>query len=272
MVGPTSVKAQLPDSAQVADSLSQRDSLRGQNELQAMDWMRTTMPDDVVMHLRHLTSAFPDTPDGMGLIATGMAEAEIAADYVALAGRDSTSLNRMIGNMVHVLHAIDPNEVSSGFGLGYGFKRAAENVLIHAEMATTNEGASEGLMGHAPYVTGAARGALGRADEAIVMARRVQSATTARDALRLVDRLADLVRAMAWGDDADRDGRVGHVESESGLAQASYHLTVLERMEQFRVDALETASQSNPPDTASVDTTRAEAVRVDTLRVGRQRK
>ena len=36
---------------------------------------------------------------------------------------------------------------------------------------------------------------------------------------------------MAYGRDADRDGRIGYEESEMGLAQARYHLSLIMRVE-----------------------------------------
>jgi hypothetical protein len=36
---------------------------------------------------------------------------------------------------------------------------------------------------------------------------------------------------MAYGNDADRDGRIGYAESEMGLAQAGYHLALVRRVE-----------------------------------------
>lgn len=229
-VGPAPVAAQIADTMLVADSVSRVDSVTLVADSLLEPPYDAPLPEQSVLHLDHITGAYGDTPGGMGLIPTGMAEAEIAAEHVRLAGRDSTDLSNMTRHMAHVLHAIDPNEVGQGPGLGYGVKRAARGVLTHVALATDGEGVPGVLRFHAPYIESAARGAIGRADEAIEVARRVQRSTSAREAYRLIRQLDHLVRAMAYGDDRDGDGRIGYTQSESGLAQATYHLTLVRRV------------------------------------------
>lgn len=223
---PDSLRAEVVDSLAADVSAMAFDSIEGG----AADSVRIEpLPEEVILHMSHLLTTFSDTPGGMGLIDTGMSEAGIAAEYVRIAGEDSLNLRKMTSNMTHVIHAIDPSLVSSGQGLGYGVKRAAQAVAMHAEMATAVEGANDNFLFHGPYIAAAGRGAVRRADAALGMARRVQSATDPATALRLLDRLAGLVRAMAYGSDADEDGRIGSDEEEFGLAQARYHLDTVRR-------------------------------------------
>ncbi|MDA1103532.1 MAG: hypothetical protein O2956_08065 [Gemmatimonadetes bacterium] len=189
------------------------------------------IPAEIADRLAFLTDAFGDTPGGWGLIETGMAEAAIAADHVRLAGRDTTDLGNMIRSMSHVLHAIDPAEVGNGFGLGYGVRRSAQAMLFHLDAVAAESEIPPAVRLHVDLAKGGASGALQHAEAAIALARSVQRATTPQQAHRLVDRLSDLVRAMAYGRDADGDGRIGYHEAESGLAQATYHLNVLRAME-----------------------------------------
>jgi hypothetical protein len=229
LVAPDGALAQVRDSTQAVDSLTALDSLTVLDSLS----VRPPLPDDVIMYLASMSEAFPDTPGGMGLIDTGMAEATIAAEHVRLAGTDSTNLNRMVQNMSHVLHAIDPVEVGNGLGLGYGVKRAAEGILLQIESAMQVEGASETVLFHGAYISGAATATLSRADDVIAMARRIQRTTEPAEALSLIERLAGLVRAMTFGADSDRDGRIGFPSTEAGLAQARYHLDLIRRVERL---------------------------------------
>ena len=95
-------------------------------------------------------------------------------------------------------------------------------------------GAGEDIPGvlryHAPWVARAARGTMARTNEVTDLARQVQRASSAVVAHRLVRRLADAVRAMTYGYDADGDGRIGHTEAEMGLAQVRHHLNIVERL------------------------------------------
>jgi hypothetical protein len=213
------VSAQDPDSiraalAQPSDSLLAVDSLLALDSLFA-DTLDTAppLPQEVITHLGHLTTAFSNTPQRMGIIPAGMAEASIAAQYVQIAGRDPLSLRSMTENMVNVLHAIDPTAAGSGAGLGYGFKRAAEDVLTHIELAMAVDGASGAVLFHGPYIARAAAGAISRADDAIAMARQVRQGQSPETTLARVERLAALVRAMAYGDDRDGDGRIGQAST-----------------------------------------------------------
>jgi hypothetical protein len=221
--------------AQVRDSTQVRDSVPGADSLAVMDSLAPppALPEEVVIYLGFLGDAFRDTPGGMSLIGVGMAEAEIAAERVRLAGQDSNNLARMVQNMSHVLHAIDPTEVGTGVGLGYGVKRAAQGVLLQIESAMLVEGASETVLFHGGYIAAAATATLSRADDAIAMARRIQRTTTPGQALPLIERLAALVRAMTYGADSDGDGRIGYPSTEAGLAQATYHLNLIKRVERL---------------------------------------
>ncbi len=235
-MSPQAAIGQIPDSTRVPDplldSLAAIDSLLLADSWQAADSSASLLPisETTREHFAYLTEVYFDTPGAMGLIPTGMAEAAIAAEYVAIAGRDPLNLNNMVANMRHVIHAIDPTAVGSGRGLGYGFKRAAQGVLTQIELATAEELLPEAVIFHKPYIVNAATGALSRADDAIAMARQVQQSTTPEVALSRLERLTGLVRAMAFGDDRDGDGRIGGNEAESGLARATYHLNLLYRM------------------------------------------
>ncbi len=188
------------------------------------------LPPEAATQLGYVIRAYPEAPRGVGLIDAGMAEARVAMEHVALAGRDSTDLSGMTRHMAHVLHAIDPVEVGSGPGAGYGFRRAARGVAAHAEQLAEMREVPGVVTFHAPHAVRAARGAVLQADDAIDLARQVQRATSAAAARGLLRRLADAVRWMAYGGDRDGDGRIGHTEAESGLAQARYHLALVERV------------------------------------------
>lgn len=221
---PLGVGGQVPDSTRVeglSDSTATADSVAA------------PLPREVVLHIDHLTTSFTDTPDGRGLVPVGMDEARVAVEFAELAGQDSTDLPNMTRNMRHVLHALDPDQATSPQGLGYGVKRAAEGTLLHMELATSVTGVSETVLFHAGYVSAAATRTLERADQSIALAHRIQSTGSPEAALPLIEDLLELLRAMAWGSDADDDGRIGYVESEMGFAQAQYHLALVRRAERL---------------------------------------
>ena len=189
-------------------------------------------PPEARIHLDHIARSFSDTPLGMGLLKTAMIEGEIAAAWARVAGVDTLDLGRMQRAMNNVLHAIDPVEMPVGAGMGYGFRRAAEGVDMHANLAMMAAPDSVGpsLAFHGPFMTRAAQAARARAADAIAIARQIQSAEDVRSALRLVDRLSETIRTMMYGEDRDDDGRIGQTGDEAGLAQAAYHLSLVYRV------------------------------------------
>ena len=235
VTGPTVAGAQVVDSTAVDSTglgVVVDSTLAGADTL-AFDSLARVMalPPEIIDHLESITTSSFETPFQMGLLPTGMVEAAIASEYVSVAGSDSLDVGRMTRNMVHVLHAIDPSLVGGGLGLGYGFRRAAGGVRQAARLAASAPGASDVLLYHASFIEDAANGALARADEAVAVARSIRSSSDPEAIRPLLDRLAGLVRAMAYGFDADRDGRIGHTAAESGLAQAAYHLALVRRVE-----------------------------------------
>ena len=70
-------------------------------------------------HMGHVTKAWTDTPDGIGLLPTAAAEAEIAAQHAGFAAEQPGNLEWMQMHTRHVLHAVDPSVEPKGPGLGY---------------------------------------------------------------------------------------------------------------------------------------------------------
>ncbi|MEM7417925.1 MAG: hypothetical protein AAF389_20725 [Gemmatimonadota bacterium] len=182
-------------------------------------------------HIGHAADGFRGTPDGMGLLPTAVAEAEIAHQHATLAGRDPSSLEGMQRHMAHVIHALDPSEVEAGPGMGYGVLAAAEGAARHTELAAGSDGASDGVKTHATHVATAARHAVTNAEAAIGLAEEIQEAEDAATAAELLTQLTALTDAILNGVDANEDGRVGWQEGEGGLAQATTHMGLIKRGE-----------------------------------------
>lgn len=182
-------------------------------------------------HIGHAADGFRGTPDGMGLLPTAVAEAEIAHQHATLAGRDPSSLEGMQRHMAHVINALDPSEVENGPGLGYGVLAAAEGAARHTELAASSDGASDGVKTHATHVATAARSAAAHAQAAIEIAESIQDAEDAATAADMLAELTALTDAILNGMDADGDGRIGWQEGEGGLAQATTHMGLIKRGE-----------------------------------------
>jgi hypothetical protein len=180
-------------------------------------------------HVGHVADAFESTPEGRGLVPTAIAEAELAQRHAALAAGDTSNLEAMKLHVGHVLHAVDPTVVTSGPGLGFGLKQAAEGAIQHLRLAEDTEGASTAVRARARSVRWAMMNVLDRANEIIELGNRIQAATTASEAAELLPELTELTDAVIEGVDANNDGGIGYRRGEGGLDVASQYLATLKR-------------------------------------------
>ncbi len=180
-------------------------------------------------HLGHVLNAFSDTPDGMGLLPAALAEARIAVQHAELASRNPSNLDALKLHAGHVIHALDPTIVTMGPGRGYGVKRAAAAVASHAELAAKAPGAPGAVTTHIVHVLAACKGAQARADQAIALARQVQSATSADAAAALIGQVLSIAQQIIAGVDANADGRITWDEKEGGLQQVQEHVGFMVR-------------------------------------------
>lgn len=178
-------------------------------------------------HIGHVMTGFANTPEGMGLLPTAMAEAQIAQQHAALAGRSPDNLASMQMHTGHVLHAIDPSIETSGPGKGYGVKRAAQGVAQHIGLAANTDGASANIKTHATHVTASAETVVARCDEIVNLAKQIRAASTAAAAAPLVAQMATLAEQLTTGADANGDGTIGWQKGEGGLQQAEQHMQLM---------------------------------------------
>jgi hypothetical protein len=180
-------------------------------------------------HVGHVADAFQSAPEGRGLLPTAIAEAEVARRHAALAAGDPTNLEAIKTHVGHVLHAVDPTVVTTGPGLGFGVKQAAEAAIQHLRMAEDTDGASTAVRARARSVRWATMNTLDRANEIIELGGRIRAATTASEAADMLSDLTELTDALIDGEDANNDGGIGFRRGEGGLTVAAQYLATLKR-------------------------------------------
>ena len=133
-------------------------------------------------HIGHVMDRWNDTPEMAGLLPAAIAEAEIAARHASLAASDPSNLDSIKRHTAHVLHAVDPTQIENGPGNGYGVKQAAEGAARHIMAAANSEDASGAVKTHANHVATSAQNTVTRADEIVMLAQKIDMATSADDA------------------------------------------------------------------------------------------
>jgi len=184
-------------------------------------------PNVVKVHLAHVTTTFQDAPSHQGLLATALAEAKIAAQHAALAAKAGSNLDAMKLHAGHVMHAVDPSVEPTGPGLGFGVRRAATGIVEHVQLASKAPTVSINVLTFAARVIASGNNTVKRADEIVVVARRIRAATTAADAAPDVARLNLLTQQITSGLDVNQDGLIGWQTGEGGLDQAQAQVQLM---------------------------------------------
>ena len=182
-------------------------------------------------HIGHVLDGWSDTPGGEGFLPAAIAEARIAAQHASLAAKDPSNLDAMKRHAAHVLHAVDPEQIENGPGLGYGVKKAAAGAAQHIQAAANSDGASDAVKTHANHVATSAQNTVTRADEIVMLAQKIAMANSAADASRMVGELNMLAQQLLSGKDANGDGRTGWQEGEGGLEVAQTHGNLMKQAE-----------------------------------------
>ena len=182
-------------------------------------------------HIGHVMDGWRDTPEGQGLLPAAIAEAQIAAQHASLAAKDPSNLDAMKRHSAHVLHAVDPEQIESGPGLGYGVKKAAAGAAQHISAASNADGASGAVQAHAIHVATSAQNTVIRVDKLVALAQDIAMTNSAADASPLVAELDTLAQQLLAGADANGDGQTGWQEGEGGLEVAETHANLMKQAE-----------------------------------------
>lgn len=182
----------------------------------------------VQTHIGHVMDSFNGTPMSMGLLPTAMAEAKIAAQHAGFAAK-ATTLAMIQTHAGHVMNAIDPASTDKGPGLGYGLKKAAAGVAMHADLAGKAPEANAGVKMHAMHVNTAAMNVAAMSDEVLAIGQKIKASTSMDEALKLAADLQKKAEQLTAGVDANGDGTIGWNKPEGGLAQAQQHMELMKK-------------------------------------------
>lgn len=184
-------------------------------------------PGPVGVHVGHVVNSFTDTPNRMGLLPVAMAEAQTAVQHAQLAARQPGNLDYMKTHAGHVIHAIDPNVIAAGPGLGYGLKKAATGIATHLDLAAAAAGATATQIMHAGHASTSAHNTEVRAQQLLELAQKIQASNTAAEAASLVGQMVSLAGQLIPGADINGDGRVTWEKGEGGLQQVDEHIKLM---------------------------------------------
>lgn len=187
-------------------------------------------------HIGHIMSGWTDTPDGKGLLAVAIEEAEIALAHAEFAAKKPDDLGWMQTHVEQVMHAVAPDTVSiTAPGLGYGVRKGAEGAKAHVEFAAESKDSSENVRGHAQHVAASAGNTYWRVDAIVATGKRVLADDKAEKAAPRVQQILLMVKEMLDGYDDNGDGKVTWIEGEGGLLKAKEHMGFMMKGEKMKM-------------------------------------
>lgn len=198
-------------------------------------------------HVARIMSRSPETPNGMGLLAVSLSEARVAIRHARLAAETVGEPESLRSHAAHVLDAVDPVADSDGPGLGFGVRRAAEEIAEHMELAAEASRSPPNIQSRVTAVTSSARNVAAIAREMGELARGLMSHGSSDEAASETRALSRLASQLVEGRDLDGDGEVRWWNREGGLSAVQRHMVLLLRTRNF------TYGSASMPDPATPD-------------------
>ena len=163
------------------------------------------------LHLGHVMTNWRDTPANVGFLIAAISDGRVAAVHADLAAKSADDLEAMKLHAGHVLNALDSSVEPKGPGSGYGVRKAATGALQHLEFAVQAEGVTANIKTHAAQVSASLNNVLQWTDQAVNLAQKIRTATTAAQAAVMVNDLTALTKNI----------------SERGLQQAKTEMDLI---------------------------------------------
>ena len=176
------------------------------------------------VHIGHVLTGWSGTPGDKGLLPTAIAEANIAIQHAGFAVKKPKDLKWLKAHTGHVLHAVAPDKIAKGPGMGYGVIKAATGVAQHIEFAAGSEGASKNVKTHAVHVATSARNTVARAERIAKLSQLVQKTDNVADAAQLAKQIQHAAKQLLKGANADGVKPITWHKGEGGLTVVQKHM------------------------------------------------
>ncbi len=219
----------------------------------------------VMAHVRHVVTAFPNTPDGDGFAFNALAEAGlilqqvevqqqsiINGDLVNLHIHGETTLNIIEGVNSPNYGDRDGDGETFNPGDGFGLLRFGDedgylaSAGEHATLASESEGASAEVVLHAEHVNIGTVNAIAWAEHIAELEDQILQVENTDDAVNLVAEVVELTNALLEGVDVNGDGQIDPVPGEGGIRTMYEHGQYMGTIELFATEGVEAAPPPEP--------------------------
>jgi plastocyanin len=219
-----------------------------------------TVPGGSLLHIRHVVTAFPTTPDNKAFLIGAQGELHHALEHAGflldeLANNNIREAQRHAEHVVNILDGengpnfgdLDGDTVAQNPGDGFGVREYFIGAQEHAQLASDAEGATAEVKLHAGHVIISSQNGLNSIEAAMAEALRIIASDSAAAAQPAADKLAQLLLVALEGQDANGDGSIAPIENEGGWQTAYEHALFMGAFELFAADGVAPAAAEAAP-------------------------
>ena len=187
----------------------------------------TQAPKISHVHVGHAMTGWRDTPNEQGLFITAEHEAQIAYQHAQYAVESSHNIALMKEHISHVQHAIDPEVVAAGPGLGYGFIKAVSSARDHLLFAADSKDASDNIRASARLWSVNVESLIARSRLIMELSKEIHKSASHEEVMVLTDEVLSLARKNLEGYDSDNDGTIGNIKQDFGIKQLHEEMNIM---------------------------------------------
>jgi hypothetical protein len=206
--------------------------------------MRDEIPGPPMVHIRHLTSRFEETPNQTPLAIGLLSQAALAADHANLA-KLALNANDFAGVKLHLEHVVNIIEGEKGQnfgdlngdekrdnpGDGFGLLNYARVASEHAQFAADAAPRDETIGLHAGHVKVSTQNVTTWTTQARDLALQGSKAANIGATRGPIEQIADLLAGSLEGRDSNKDGKVDPIPGEGAARTAYNHSQLMALME-----------------------------------------
>lgn len=160
------------------------------------------LPTIAHVHIGHAVTGWMHAPDKKGLFVTAEEEGQVALNEAKKALEKPDDIKAIKQHVQNTLHAIDPDYVASGAGLGFGLIKALEEASGHITYASKSDDASINVQQFAEKFEQNSIPALERSDLILALGQEILTLQSTEDAFVLAKEIHCYVEAVIYGPEA----------------------------------------------------------------------
>lgn len=177
------------------------------------------LPTIAHVHIGHTVTGWMHTPDKQGLFSTAETEGQIALEEAKKAIERPEDLGNIKTHIKGALHALDPDIIENGPGLGFGLLKGLMESIGHFTYAAKSDDASVNVQQFAVQFEREALPLSDHGDLVVALGNEILALTSAEDAYVLASEVHCYIEAIVNGPDEGNECQSVANAGDVGLKQ-----------------------------------------------------